>query len=203
MTFGLKTTKNKFVLEDGTIVSFAEEHVVLGITTNFSLTLYPYSKQLCKKAANKLKALTRIATYLSYSQRWHIYSSFFTEQLSYYPLIWTFCSRQSNYLINQLQEQDLRVTYDNHDSIFSELLEMSNESTIPIENKEVLMTGIYKSLNNILPSIISDIFQKQENYYSLRNPRSLVSKRKFATTCGIDTIIFQRSSNLAISSSVN
>ena len=69
MTFGLKTTKNKFVLEDGTIVPFAEEHVVLGITTNFSLILYPYLKQLWKKAANKLKALTRIATYLSYSQR--------------------------------------------------------------------------------------------------------------------------------------
>ena len=80
---------------------------------------------------------------------------------------------------------------------------MSNESTIAIENKKVLMTGIYKSLNNLLPSIISDIFQKQENYYSLRNRRSLVSKRKFATTCGIDTIIFQRSSNLAISSLVN
>ena len=64
MTFGLKTTKNKFVLEDDTIVPFAEEHVVLGITTNVS-----FLKQLCKTAANKLKALTRIARYLSYSQR--------------------------------------------------------------------------------------------------------------------------------------
>ena len=35
---------------------------------------------------------------------------------------------------------------------------------------------------------MSDIFQKQENYYSLRNPRSLVSKWKFSTTYSIDTI---------------
>ena len=32
MTFGLNTTKHESVLEDGTIVPSAEEHVVLGIT---------------------------------------------------------------------------------------------------------------------------------------------------------------------------
>ena len=34
-------------------------------------------------------------------------------------------------------------------------------------------------------------FQKKENYYFLRNPRSLVSKGKFTTTYGIDTISFK------------
>ena len=40
------------------------------------------------------------------------------------------------------------------------------------------------------PLIMNDIFQKQ-NDYSVRNPRSLVSKRKFTTTYGIDTISFR------------
>ena len=38
---------------------------------------------------------------------------------------------------------------------------------------------------------MNNVFQKQENYYSLKNPRSLVSKRKFFTTCGIDIITFR------------
>ena len=38
------------------------------------------------------------------------------------------------------------------------------------------MTEIYKVLNNLSPPIMNDIFQKQENYYPLRNPRSPVSK---------------------------
>ena len=42
MTFGLNTTKNEFVLEDDTIVSPAEEHLVLGITINFPLTIFPF-----------------------------------------------------------------------------------------------------------------------------------------------------------------
>ena len=42
MTFGLNTTKNEFVLEDGTIVSSAEDHLVLGITINSPLTIFPF-----------------------------------------------------------------------------------------------------------------------------------------------------------------
>ena len=66
-TFGLNTTKNEFVLEDGTIAPSAEEHVVLGITTGSHLTFYCHLKQLCRKVANKLNALTRTAPYLSHN----------------------------------------------------------------------------------------------------------------------------------------
>ena len=67
---------------------------------------------------------------------------------------------------------------------------MSNESTIHKTNTKVLMTEIYKFLNDLSPPIMNDLFQKQENYYSLRNPTSLVSKPKFTTTYSIDTISF-------------
>ena len=110
VTFGLNTTKNEFVFEDGTIVPSAEEHVVLGIAINPRLTFYSHLKQLFKKAANKLNSLTRIAPYLSYNQRQLIYSFFFTGQLSYCALIWTFCSKHSNHLMNKLQERALRIT---------------------------------------------------------------------------------------------
>ena len=57
MTFGLNATKNEFVLEDGVIVPFAEEYLVLGITINSHVTFYSHLKQLCKKVANKLNTL--------------------------------------------------------------------------------------------------------------------------------------------------
>ena len=68
---------------------------------------------------------------------------------------------------------------------------MSNESTIHIENIKVFMTEMYIFLNDLSAPIMHEIFQKQENKYSLRNPRFLVSTRKFATTYGIDTISFR------------
>ena len=69
MTFGLNTTNSKFVLEDGTIVPSAEMLFLLGITVDSRLTFYCHLKQLRKRVANKLNALTRIASYLSYNQR--------------------------------------------------------------------------------------------------------------------------------------
>ena len=68
--------------------------------------------------------------------------------------------------------------------VFFELLEMSNASTIHKKNIKVFMTEIHKFLNGLSPPIMNDIFQKQENCYSLRNLRSLVSKRKFTTIYG-------------------
>ena len=190
MTFGLNTTNSKFVLEDGTIVPSAEMLFLLGITVDSRLTFYCHLKQLRKRVANKLNALTRIASYLSYNQRRFIYSSLFTGQLSYCPLIWAFSFRQSDNLINNFQERPLRVPYNDYDSRFSELLEMPNESTIQIKNIKVHMTEMYKFLNDLSPPIMNDSFQKQENYYSLRNRRSLVSKQKFTTTYDINTISF-------------
>ena len=139
----MNTTKNEFGLEDGTIVPLAEEHVVLGITIDSRLTFYSHLKQLCKKVSNKLNALTRIAPYISHTQRELTYSSFFTGQLNYCSLTRTFCSRQSNHLMNKLQERVLGVTYNDYASRFSERLEMSNESAIQIKNIKVLMTEIH------------------------------------------------------------
>ena len=79
--------------------------------------------------------------------------SFFTGQLSYCPLIWTFCSRQSNHLISKLQKLALRIIYNDYDSSFSELLETSNESTIHIKNLNFLMSEIYKFLNDLSPPL--------------------------------------------------
>ena len=68
---------------------------------------------------------------------------------------------------------------------------MANESTTQIKNIKALTTEICRFLNDLSPPIMNDIFQKRENYYPLINPRSLVSKRKFTTTSGIDTISFR------------
>ena len=113
------------------------------------LTFYNHLKNPCKTIANKLNALTRIAPYLNHSQIRLIYNSFFKGQLSYFPLIWTFCSRRSNHLINKLQERALRVAYNDFNSSFSELLEMANKSTIHIRNLKLLVIEVYKFLNGL------------------------------------------------------
>ena len=78
ITFGSKFNNNVLLLEDGTMIPSAEEHVVLSITIDSHLNFYSHLKQLCKKVANKLNALTRIAPHLDQDQKKLIYNLFFT-----------------------------------------------------------------------------------------------------------------------------
>ena len=134
------------ILQDSTKIPSTEEYVILGVTIDNRLTFSNHIKNLCKKIANKLNALTRIVPYLNHNQVRLLYNSFFKGQLSYCPLIWTFCSMRSNHLINKLQERALRITYNDFNSSFFELLEMANESTIHIRNLKFLLVEIYKFL---------------------------------------------------------
>ena len=130
-------TKVILILEDSTKIPSAEEYVILGVMIDNRLTFQNHVKNLCKNIANKLNALARIAPYLNHNQIRLIYN-IFKGQLSYCPLIWTFCSRRSKHLINKLQERALRIAYNNFNSSFFELLEMANESTIHIRNLKLL-----------------------------------------------------------------
>ena len=63
MNFDSNPEKSDLILENSTKILSAEEYVVLGVTTDNWLTFYNYLKNVCKKIANRLKALTRIAPY--------------------------------------------------------------------------------------------------------------------------------------------
>ena len=102
MCLGSKSEINNFILEDRTKIPLTLEHEFLGITIDTNLNFYNRLKELCKKVANKLNALTRIIPFLDKKQINLFYNSFFKGQLSYCSLIWTFCSRRSNNLINKL-----------------------------------------------------------------------------------------------------
>ena len=88
-----------------------------------------------------------------------LYNSFFKKQLSYCPLIWTFCSRRSNNLIDKLQERAWRVVYSNYGSIFNKFLEIANENTIHIKNIHILMREIYEFWNGLSPPKMSEILK--------------------------------------------
>ena len=57
---------------------------------------------LCKKASQRLHALTRIVTYMNLSKRKALIKTFVTFQLNYCQLVWMFHSRKLNHRINSI-----------------------------------------------------------------------------------------------------
>ena len=104
--------------------------------------------------------LPELSFYLDKKQINFLYNFFLKGQLGYCPLIWTFCSRRPNNLINKLQERVLKVVYNDCNSSFNGILEKANENTIHIKNIHILMRKIYKFLNGSFPQM-SEILKKR------------------------------------------
>ena len=91
----------------------SKEVEILGITLDRSMGFNTHIKNICRKAGQKLSALLRISPYLDQGKKVLLYKSMIKSQFNYCPLVWMYCSRQSNNLINRVHERGLRLTYRN------------------------------------------------------------------------------------------
>ena len=69
---------------------------LLGITLDSNLTFESHINQLCKKAGQKLSALSRLSPYMSFPQKRLLMNALFKSQFSYCPLVWMCHSRGIN-----------------------------------------------------------------------------------------------------------
>ena len=75
-----------------------------------------------KKGTQKIGALSILSNHLNDSQKRLVFNSIVKSQFSYWTLVWMFCSRTSNNMINKIRERALRVILNDHESYFETLL---------------------------------------------------------------------------------
>ena len=112
---------------------------LLGLTIDKKLNFIEHVQNICKKASQKVYALSRVARWLPFYKKRILLKAFIESQFSFCPLLWMFCTRKLNRKINHIHERALRLVYDDQDSSFEELL----MKDIPF----VFMTGT----SNMLP----------------------------------------------------
>ena len=91
-----------------------------------------------------------------------------------------YCQRKCNNLINRIHERALRIAYNDYVSDFKSLLEKDNSVTIHLRNIQALTLEIYKTLNNLNPTLMNEIFYLKQHSYPTRkqnlvypNPRTV------------------------------
>ena len=141
----LVSTNEKRHLNVGEVeISNSKCKKFLGIKIDSKLMFDSHVKSLCKKASQKLNALSRVAYQLDFNQRKLLMNAFITSQFSYAPVVWMFHSRKQNHHINRIHERALRVVYKDYNSSFDELLEKDNSFKIHDRNLQKLVTEILK-----------------------------------------------------------
>ena len=161
---------------------------LLGVTIDNSLKFDIHVTNLCKKASQKLNALSRISSYMGISKRKNLMKAFITSQFGYCPLVWMFHSRSLNNKINHIHERALRVVYNDKQSSFNELLQKDNSVSIHHRNLQVLATEVYKVIHGLSPEIMKDIFELRDLNYNLRNGDNFATHNIRTAHYGTDTI---------------
>ena len=129
---------------------------------------------MCSKANNKTGALRRIRKFISVDKATLLYNAFILSVFNYCPIIWMFCSKGCDNLINKTQQRALRVVYRLPNSTLTELLEINNSSSIHLCNLRKLMYEVFKSLNQLNPVFMSELFILKPVPTKLRSQKLLI-----------------------------
>ena len=118
----INSTKESFQIQIGNqTVSDSIYEELLGVKVDHELNFKEHVSQLCKKASQKLHALSRTASCMTFDQKRLILNYFLTSHSSYCPIVWMFHSRMLNERSNHINKRALRIVHKNFSSSFQEL----------------------------------------------------------------------------------
>ena len=108
--------------------------------------------------------------FMTFQKKRTLYKAFIKSQFKYCPLTWIFhVCQETNYKINRLQEQVLRLIHNDHISSFKELLSKDGTYMIHEQNIQNLAIEMLKALNDLSTPDFSELFQLNESLYGLRS----------------------------------
>ena len=126
---------------------------------------------------------------MSTEKRRSLFKYFVVSQFSYCPVVWMFHTKELNNQISSLNEKALRLTYQNRNSSFDELLKLDKSVSIHYRNLQYLLTEKYKVKMGLSPSIMNDSLTLNQNaFYNLRSGVTVTRRNIRTNKFGFETI---------------
>ena len=171
----------------GKMIKSEETVKLLGIQLDYMLNFEQHISEMCRKAASQLNVLKRLNHFIGFNERKILVQSFVYSNFDYCPLVWYFSSAKALQNIEKIQERALRFLYNDHHSSYGDLLLKSERCTMHASRMRVLCIEVFKTLKNINPSFMHEIF-KLNLPYSSRNPNGLQHYRPNQVTFGSNSL---------------
>ena len=105
----------------------------------------------------------RIQKYLGFKEKEALLSSFVLSNFNYCPLVWHFCSSKSLKKIEKIQKQTLTKLYNDSTIEYNQLLNKYSKASMEVKHLRTLALEIFKTLNNLNPEYMKEIFYKTTN----------------------------------------
>ena len=142
---------------------------LLGVQIDAELNFNLHIANICRSAANQLNALIRLRKFLGFEEKKVLINSYFYSNFNYCPLVWMFSHTKSLKKVEALQKRALRFLYNDYNTPLEEILKKSGKVCMEVNRLRYLCIEIYKSISNINPSFMKQIFQLRETNRTVRN----------------------------------
>ncbi len=129
-----------------------------------SVATHISSSMLCRKAGAQLRILQLLSSYIVEHSRMTIVRSFVLS--NYCSLVWNFCEAAHTSKMECIQYRALKCIYNDVSTSYEELLARVNLPTLELHRKTKILVEVFKSVNNISPYFMWDLFKvkKRELY---------------------------------------
>ena len=94
-------------------------------------------------------------------------NAYILSHFNYCPLIWMFCGKEGNKLIQLCHYRDLRALTNDTDKSYEDLLIDCGTVDFHIRNLRLMVTEVYKSIRTFSPTIMQNIFTVKQSRYNL------------------------------------
>ena len=135
--------------------------------------------------------MKRLCFYIPLDTRTILANSFIISNFNYCPLVWYFSMAKQLQKIEKIQERVLRFLHDGYVPDYLTLLKASGSVAMEVRRMRYLGVEIYKTLNDLNPGYMEDIFQVQQSAYSTRRPYNMKVPRVSQTTFGSRSILYE------------
>ena len=176
-SFTCKEVLPDFIEIDSTIIK-AEDYVkLLGITIDSSLKFDKHVDILCSNASRQINVMYRFTGIFDFKQREAIHNTFILSNFNYCPIVWHFCSKSSSRKMEKIQERALRFLFNDKRSTYEDLLEKCQSSTLHLRRIKTIALEVFKSLNDLNPPFMKELFTTKSVNYNLRDGDILVQPK--------------------------
>lgn len=163
---------------------------LLGLTIDNKLKFDTHITNICRNASRQLNIMYRFRGILDFKLRETVHNTFIMANFNYCPIVWHFCSKASANKMEKIQERALRFLFNDKISSYEDLLKRCDSTTLHLKRLKSICTEVFKSLNNLNPTFMNEMFVTKETPYNLRDQNILDPPKFKKITYGKNTFSY-------------
>jgi hypothetical protein len=164
---------------------------LVGVKIDRGLTFHHHISDICRKASFQLSTLMKFSGSLDIDSKLTIFNAFIVSNFMYCQIVWHLCSITDSRKIDKLQENALRFIYNDYKSSYQNILMFASKDSLYISRLKCIVIEIFKTLNDMSPVFMKELFTQKSIDYDLRDDNVLVIPRYNTVTYGFNSLRYQ------------